>query len=241
MRPFEAPRTVLRSGIGLSLLILSGSPAANAACNPIRILKNTVSAANEVLLTDTLAVIDPKANQRQMVREAEERLTPFLCQAVTRLVYLDKDSADAGVGWTNPAKPDLVNLSATGQGRENMLDLQGPNRDYAPMYRAGTIHAVIHEAAHAATFLLEANNGLEKEFSLTDLLSGDSRWTDEAISMAQDIVKSNRLKGGFELEWTRVHQSFVETGLAQAYHGRGDPADGRYRDPPHGGDVRLWW
>ncbi len=223
MRPFEAPRTVLRSGIGLSLLILSGSPAANAACNPIRILKNTVSAANEVLLTDTLAVIDPKANQRQMVREAEERLTPFLCQAVTRLVYLDKDSADAGVGWTNPAKPDLVNLSATGQGRENMLDLQGPNRDYAPMYRAGTIHAVIHEAAHAATFLLEANNGLEKEFSLTDLLSGDSRWTDEAISMAQDIVKSNRLKGGFELEWTRVHQSFVETGLAQAYHGRGDP------------------
>lgn len=223
MNPFKTLRNAIRSIVGLSLLLLSASTAAHAACRPIRILEDTVSAANEVMLTDTLAVHDPKANQRQMVREAEERLTPFLCQAVTRLAYLDKDSQDSGIGWTNPAKPDLVNLSATGQANENMLDLQGPNRDYAPMYRAGTIHAVIHEAAHSAIFLLEANNGLEKEFSITDLLSGDTRWSDEAISMAQEIVKRNRLNGGFEQEWTRVHQSFVDNGQAREYHGRGIP------------------
>lgn len=222
MKPFNSPRNAFPLA-GLSLLLLLITTTAHAACRPIRILEDTVSAANEVLFTDTVAVIDPKPNQIQMVREAEERLTPFLCQAVTRLVYLDKNSKDAGVGWTNPAKPDLINLSATGQARENMLDLRGPNREYAPMYRAGTIHAVIHEAAHAATFLLEANNSLDKEFSLTQLLSGDTRWTEEAISMAQEKIKSNRLNGGFEQEWSRIHQSFLDSGLAKEYHGRGAP------------------
>ena len=223
MRPLDTSKTMFRSVTGLSLLLLLASPEAHAACEPIRILENTASAAAEVLLTDTLDVIDLGPSQKQMVREAEERLTPILCQAVTRLAYMEKDSKDASLGWVNPAKPDLVNISATGQARENMLDLQGPNRRYAPMYRAGTTHSIIHEAGHSATFLLEANNGLEKEFSLTELLSGDIRWTEGAISAAKEVVKSNRLNGGLENEWIRLHQSFVAAGLALDYHGRGDP------------------
>jgi hypothetical protein len=158
-----------------------------------------------------------------MVREAEKRLPSFLCRAVTRAVFLDKRSPKGGNAWTNEVKPDLTNITALGPAHENMLDPQGPNRRFAPGNRAGTIHAIIHEAAHSGIFLLEANNGLEKDYDLAEFFSGHTDWTDEAIAMAKEVVKSNRLLGGFENEWKRVHQSFVNAGLTNDYHGRGDP------------------
>lgn len=207
----------------LCIWLLSGAASGLANdCDPIRILDNSISSAKEVILTDTFDVMKAGPNQIEMVREAEKRMTPMLCQAVTRLAYLDTDSSGE-MGATNRTKPDLVTIVGTGIARENMLDLQGPNRKDAPKFRAGTIHSIIHESVHSATFLLEANNGLEKEFSITQLLSGDTDWSSEAVSMAREAVENNRLNGGFENEWTRVHQSFVEAGLANTYHGKGDP------------------
>ena len=205
--------------LGLGWLL---STSANSTCPPIRILDDSVSSAKEVILTDTFDVMEPGSNQIEMVREAEKRMTPMLCRAVTRLAYLDSTGEGGELGITNPAKPDLVNIFGTGQGGEKNLDLSGGNRKYAPAYRASTIHTILHESVHSATFLLEAHNGLEKEFSITELLSGDTRWSTEATSMAKEAVKSNRLKGGLENEWKRVHQSFIDAGLANNYHGRGD-------------------
>ena len=88
----------------LALLLIDVVPAVGAStCEPIRILDDSVSSAAEVILTDTFDVMDPGPNQIEMVREAEKRLTPMLCQSVTRLAYLDTDGGGGEMGATNPS------------------------------------------------------------------------------------------------------------------------------------------
>lgn len=63
-----------------------------------------------------------------MAREAEKRLTPMLCQAVTRLAYLGSAGDGSDRGTTNPAKPDMGTIVGTGKAAENILPPRGADQ-----------------------------------------------------------------------------------------------------------------
>lgn len=42
-----------------------------------------------------------------------------------------------------------------------------------------------------------------------------------AVDAAAEVVRSNRLNGGFEHEWARIHNSLVKGGWAKPYHDGG--------------------
>lgn len=88
-----------------------------ATYRPIRILDDSVSSAAEVILTDTFDVMDPGPNQIEMVREAQKSMPQMLCQAVTRLAYMDTGGEEGALADTNPAKPDLINILGVGQAK----------------------------------------------------------------------------------------------------------------------------
>lgn len=139
--------------------------------------------------------------------------------------YVEKDARWA---WVTPFKPDLVNISAL---ENNVTEVRlvksgkpGKLGGYED-YRAQVILAFVHETAHTADFLLQSHDAVHDSTVKEDIdyiVFADNNWSSEVNDIAQEIISRNRLRKGFQQEWQRIHQAFVNVGYAQPYHGRGD-------------------
>ncbi len=199
------------------------NPPPGAACDSIRVL-DAVDAALEVTLMDKPMVVEPGPLQEHVVRDGSRLLSPFLCQAVTRVAFVDR-LADGEKGWVLGGKPDLISLSSSPSTfQEANLDRR-QRPQIAANVRAEAIATLVHEAAHSAAFLLQAHDGVDDapdlRSELSDLLFADNDWSDAAHAAARDAISRTRLMKGFVEEWQRIHDSFVKAGLSNPYHGQG--------------------
>lgn len=206
-------------------LILPAARAASAGCESLKIL-GFWDGIPTVMLGDELDVVSPGSNQLEVVRRGAARMPELMCHAVSYVAYVTEEGDEEGtMGWTNGLRPDLVHLVAT----DNKLaeeNLDPARSRIAANVRAAAVQSLLHESAHAADFLLQVNDDVEDDPGIAgqvvDFVFGDNEWTEAAHAAARGAIASNRLMGGLRQEWEQVHRSFVDAGLAAAYHGSGD-------------------
>lgn len=143
--------------------------------------------------------------QRAVVQAALGRLTPELCAGVGRLAFrpLGRTTGGSVSSWLG----DFVSINSE-------LDIEGLGFDdrslVTPRAQALLQRAVVHEAGHGATWLVEqvrANRWYGSEWS-------PSQWSEGGRA-----VDRARLRGGLVSRWQAVHDSFVAQGWAEPYYG----------------------
>jgi len=209
------------------LLLVPGG--AGAECRPIQVLDKSVAdgAVNDDFEGDT---VDSEPYQRQVVREAERLMPPLLCRAARRVAFIGLGTREFGgeAGRTDKLRPDLLLLAAGHEvdlASEDLLDPQRRNdparpEDKARVAQLNTVAAILHEAAHAADFLLQRYGSDEYSLAQKALLDA-AYWDDSVAPLAEEIVKRNRLHKGLRAEWFRIQSAFGAYGRAKDYHGQG--------------------
>lgn len=208
------------AGLALVCLALAGTARLDAAeeivsggCR-VRLLGR--DDADEISPLYRKVIVKPYEKHRQVVREGLARMTPLLCAAVRRVVFVEDPSRAVEDGWVRPSEPDLAYVN------------------YDPLARAGgayarlrSIQAFLHEATHAADLLLQAHHtpaGALAAIAGDDLYADGEAdaddWPADAGRLAESIVADNRIAGGMRAEWSRLHRTFEELGLAGAYQGK---------------------
>lgn len=161
-------------------------------------------------------VLTPGTFQKLAVRAALDRMPPLLCHALEQIVFVGADirgesGAQATIlGIVYSDQPDTVYMSANlpeKAAEETIrLDLQLPNGKLANGAKfAKVVRRILHEAAHTAENLLE---------SQTDDGGGEA-WARAARELASTVIENMRLKEGFEDEWERLHESFIENSCSE--------------------------
>ncbi len=218
-------------------------PAGSSNCPHVRVLTSADSAQVEEAYRHS--VITPQEKQREVLKLALDALPPLVCSSVRRVVFLNAylvSSPDA-IAWVGRSRPDLINISAfTSNASEVRLNPEltdvaaRPNESpeaYARRMRERkrnmvtvwpeVIHSILHEAFHCAAHLLE---------SVGPSPSGAvDPWPAVAKQRAKTVLENARLRTGFENEWTRINNEFVNIGYAEPYS-----ADrvGKLGEPPNG-------
>lgn len=215
-------------------------------CREIEILNK--AEADPVVYEDYEgSAVDPRFHQRQVVRSAEKLMPPLLCSAARRVAFVKQDlRANRGLaGRTDKSRPDLLQMSAgPGPGlasEEQLAPQAGQPRaeDKAAIAQALTLQAILHEAAHAADYLLQWF-GKDEPGLIDSLLIDVSRWTEETRALARETVKRNRLAKGLREEWSRIHNGFGRAGWATNYHGQGQGAQMSDEDIVKGGFMSVY-
>ncbi|REJ78801.1 MAG: hypothetical protein DWQ47_04990 [Acidobacteria bacterium] len=157
-----------------------------------------------------------------VVRLALERLPEFTCKAVEGIAFVARPLPKAAKALVNSTTPDLIIVSAAqGFASEEDLDVkftvfEGENSEQRAKDKLAadlrvwpeTIQAIVHEAAHCATYLID---------SVTEGTTQRQAWEAGAVAAAREIVESTRLKGGLLKEWNRVNESFEDADLGGEY------------------------
>jgi len=136
------------------------------------------------------------------------KMTPLLCQSVSRIAF-GRFSMEGAAGFVLQViwgDMMMVNLDSG----YSEFQLMTPGADGA-FRRMDLQHTILHEAAHAAEALLNAEGE-----SLRGMAYGGS-WVEGARQVAKETIDQVRLAKGFAEEWRRVHDSFVSMGWAQGY------------------------
>ena len=173
-------------------------------------------------------VAEPGRYQRQLPSVAGGFYSELLCAAVERVVYIrDAGESSGTMGWVRVAGDnDLVHVDGRpNHAHETDLDPEGDERIVANVW-ANAVDTLVHEAAHSATHLLHTQIVPGDCFAfgaLCDEPTDASQWRPEAIALARAASERARLGGGFRAEWERMHEAFVDAGLALPYGGGLDP------------------
>ncbi|MDZ7707737.1 MAG: hypothetical protein U5J97_07565 [Trueperaceae bacterium] len=174
-------------------------------------------------------LVEPGPSQRQVVAEAAPYLTSLHCLAVEKVAFVADPGDESGtMGWVYVTHDnDTLYIDARpARASEEDLDPARRPRIVGNVW-ATAVDTVVHEATHAAVRLLH-----------TQVLEGDcfvgpfgcdeptdpSQWEASAVAAAAREVERLRLRSGFLTEWTRLHDAFVEAGMAREYGGRGSPS-----------------
>lgn len=167
---------------------------------------------NRWYLADHMAAADlvvPGPRQLAATRAALMRMTPLLCQSIGRIAFggLKEGSNPKGIGGiVSSAAGDLILVNTdfdTDFFTESTLSEE-------PLARFLLQHTLIHEAGHAATFLLGTRSKRGGEHY-------EGRWIEAASDRARKVIENTRLDKGLEVEWARLHGSFEAHGWAGAY------------------------
>ena len=220
-RPGRLPWIALAT-IGL---VLMGQAAAQSC--QLRVLARSDAPQVHQGIRDQL--IDPGPNQRHVIAEAAAYLTPLHCHAVEQVAFVRDAGDDSGtMGWVYVAHDnDTLHIDARpARASENDLDPRLRPRVVGNVW-AAAIETVVHESTHAAVHLLHTQ--LREGDCLVGPIGCDaptaaSQWDADAIEAARAAAERARLGGGFLAEWTRMHDAFVDAGMALAYGGDGSPA-----------------
>ncbi len=201
--------------VGLAAMLLAtASHAAHAAeeigigtCG-VRLL--TPDDADELPRGYRDVVVRPYSKHRLVIEAGLQHMTPLMCAAVQRVVFVNDYRYAAEDGWVLPSAADLV-----------FINYDPLKRGFGAYPVVKAIQAFLHESAHAADFLLQsrhAERSLLEGFGGEDLYDkGEAdaeQWPAGAGHLADRIVTENRLRGGFRSEWLRLHRTFQSLKLA---------------------------
>lgn len=206
--------------------LLAGGQALAQTCE-LRVLdRSRAQEAYEGIRDD---LVDPGPSQRRVVSEAAAYLAPLPCHAVEQVAFVRDAGDDSGtMGWVYVTHHnDTLHIDARpARASENDLDPRLRPRVVGNVW-AAAIETVVHESTHAAVHLLHTQR-LEGDCLVgpigCDGPTDASQWDADAQAAAREAVARLRLGGGFLAEWTRMHDAFVDAGMARAYGGDGSPA-----------------
>ncbi len=155
---------------------------------------------------DTIHLVRPGPYQMAATQAALARLTPLLCQSVSRIAFglVPESRVPGTVGGAvaSASAGDLIVVNVAGLVSETALEQQ-LNR------RLMLQSTITHEAGHAAETLLT--------FESSNPSNYQGAWTVAAHELASETVDNVRLEVGMPTEWQRLHQSFQQQGWAAAY------------------------
>lgn len=169
-------------------------------------------------------IVAPQEHQRKLLGETAQYMTPLLCAGVRDVVFVEADSDmdDAAVmGWvySNHSQSTLYINSLPNRAAEVDLAPSSINRIVGNVWATG-IETLLHEGAHAAVNLLNTQV-MEGDCTLwyffCDEPTDASQWASASVTLAAAAMKRMRIRVSFEAEWNRLHQSFVNVGLARPY------------------------
>ncbi|MDX1645017.1 MAG: hypothetical protein R3244_11730, partial [Thermoanaerobaculia bacterium] len=155
------------------------------------------------------------SKHRLVTEEGLRHMTPLLCAAVRRVVFVDDPRYAAEDGWVLDTEPDLV-----------FINYDPLRRGFGAYPVVKSIQSFLHESTHAADQMLQAHRaepGLLEGFLEEELFpKGEAEaesWPASSARVAEKVIENNRLKAGFRAEWVRTHRTFQKLGLAGAYRG----------------------
>lgn len=210
--------------ITLGLLCLaawSGPGLAAGLCEPEVLGPDDADAVHERYAS---LIVTPSSVHRALVKKSFEMAPELLCHATERVVFVEHaGESGATMGWTMASAGDLIYISAlpTSASVRNLLP-EYLERTYGTLSeeeitqlagknQAEVMQSILHEAAHAAHHLLDS----QRAASFMDSPPNPGAWDSDALAYAADVVDSHRLKAGLlDGEWVRLHQAFVEEGMA---------------------------
>ena len=165
--------------------------------------------ASGVQFEGQITLEKPGPWQLATVQAALARMTPLLCQSLTRIAFgrVPEHSGVAGaVNSFGAGDMMMINLSARSNGR--MIHSEEALADRLSK-RLVMQRTVIHEAAHAAETLLTFQGARAGDYV--------GSWEAPARPLADETIDRVRLKKGLPDEWQRLHGSFVAQDWAGRY------------------------
>ncbi len=176
-------------------------------------------------------LLDPGPHQRFVGAMALDALPDLACKAVKRIAFVKIGLPQGAKGLTDDRFPDLIIVGAAvgaTVASENELNVRytfnterpaGSGNMSAEQYFRQqlaknltiwpqTIQAILHEAAHCASYLLD---------SASDSSEIRNVWDAGAVSEARRIVENLGLQGGVLSEWRRMNEVFAREDMALAY------------------------
>ncbi len=198
-----APGTeVVPDGVGASRESLVQASAASG-CSHVVVLEEGDDAWVPAYLRATYPLLSPTPLQFAVVRSALGRMSPMLCAGLSRIMFTDAGDTTTG-GWVGTVG-DLAFINV-----DVRYDGVGIDESslVTPGARARLTHVLVHEAAHAAEFLLgDATDASER--------GGD--WEETERSLAEATIENTRLRGGLRASLLKLHASFEALGWADPY------------------------
>lgn len=168
-------------------------------------------------------MVEPGPYQQRLVERSKSYLTPLSCFAVNRVAFVEQPPEDAAAtGWVLVyGDNDIVHLDARPLSlSDNALNPSSTsNSGSTGDVWAGGIDAIVHEATHAAVHLLNSQSSVEqcRVGPLACEPVRATQWSSGAQTAARVAVERARLEGGFVEEWVRMHEAFVQAGMATEY------------------------
>ncbi len=180
--------------------------------------------AQSMAYRESLDLIVPGPTQRAVLRGALEMATPLLCHSVARVAFATpvagSTETDGIGGAVNISNGDMMVLNAEIYPEEELAT----SREL----RLRLMQTILHEAAHSAENLLNAQSDRPGEYR--------GGWRPPARSLAGETIDRVRLRKSLRSEWVRVHDSFVKQGWAKSHAGR----PGGLPSPERREAVRNW-
>ncbi len=171
----------------------------NAACAHVQIMDETDGDRLRGVLHDGDVLVTASPALRTAVEAGLNRMPRLLCHSVSRIAFMERASGVAG--FVSQSEGDIVVLNA----RVMLPGLSG---------QLGTQQTLLHEATHAATFLLGVEGRHPGDFG--------GMWAESWRSTARTTIRHVRLQRGLVQEWERLHEEFVELGWAAPHPSRWD-------------------
>lgn len=206
-----SPRAVLEvapAGLGLSLPV----PAAPSFtppphCAHVMLLEGEADRhwAEGIYYEGEVALVVPGPTQRAVLQGALGLMTPLLCHGISRVavgVLDSKPGVGGAVQQLSTGDMMFLNVSA-GYGEDELAASQEA--------RVRMMHTVLHEAAHSAEALLNAEGARPGGFA--------GMWRPPSRALADETLDRVRLHKSLIQEWQRVHFSFQGQQWAAAYPG----------------------
>ena len=198
------------------MLMTSDAEAAwpPSKCDHVRVLG--AGDTDEIVEYDNATLENADEEQLDALGNALDLMPDLLCQAVRRVAFINRppEDEDAPVvdAWTNRNEnQDLVYLNTW-----NYLPWNGDVINRTRGQRATGIQRFIHESTHNAIRLIQSQQKADPYRPRQDR-ADPSLWPADTQQLAKKVVKDNRLDSGVIREWQRMHDAFVEAGMARAY------------------------
>jgi hypothetical protein len=184
-------------------------------CGHVRLLEGEADRrwARGLAFGSEATMVVPGPTQRAVLEGALGLMTPLLCHGIGRVAFADIPTRPELKGAVDRyAAGDLLVLNTTGPYSEANLAAD-------PQARIGLMQVLMHEGAHAAEALLNAEGARPGQFR--------GGWRPAGRALAAQTIDRVRLRKSLDDEWRRTHLSFVQQRWAAAYPGAPDAREAR--------------
>lgn len=154
----------------------------------------------------------PTVTQLALIRAALGRMTAVHCMGMGRIAFVDRPSATSA-GSVGSWEGDFININVNyvkaGAGFEwvGFDEVRLQDRRAQALFQG----VILHEAAHATTYLLSALSEVPNTFR------GD--WLLSERNLAAETIDRVRLRGNIVRLWDIMHTSFMNQGWGDTYYG----------------------